>query len=86
MVDENSETPDGNNQELHSETVMVAIVGGPELRIDQVDCCIRTSDVDHLVNNEEQLVSESTGEKCVTCLKSCWPELKSDCLTFMLVL
>ena len=86
MVDENSETPDGNNQELHSETVMVAIVGGPELRIDQVDCRIRTSDVDHLVNNEEQLVSESTGEKCVTCLKSCWSELKSDCLTFMLVL
>lgn len=48
VVDENSETPDGNNQELHSETVMVAIVGGPELRIDQVDCRIRTSDVDHL--------------------------------------
>lgn len=48
MVDENSETSDRNNQELHSEAVVVAIVGGPELHVDQVDCGIRTSDVDHL--------------------------------------
>lgn len=48
MVDENSQTPDGNDQELDSETVMVAIVGGPELNVDQVHCGIRTTDVDHL--------------------------------------
>lgn len=48
MVDENSKTPNRNNQKLNSETVMVAIVGGPELHVDQVDCGIRTTDVDHL--------------------------------------
>lgn len=48
VVDENSKTPDRNDQELHSETVMVAIVGGPELHIDQVDGGVRTADVDHL--------------------------------------
>ena len=48
MVDENSETSDRNDEELHSETVMVAVIGGPELHVDQVDCGIGTSDVDHL--------------------------------------
>lgn len=48
MVDENSKTPNGNNQELHSETVVVAIIGGPELHVDQVNCGICTTDVDHL--------------------------------------
>lgn len=61
VVDENSKTPDRNNQELHSETVMVAIVGGPELHVDQVDGGIRTTDVDHLVNKAEPLVFEGTG-------------------------
>ena len=60
MVDENRKTPDGNHQELHSKTVMVAIVGGSELHVDQVDGCIRAADVDHLVNNTEQLVTEGT--------------------------
>ncbi len=63
MVDENSKTPDWNNQELHSETVMVAIVGGPELHIDQIDCGICTTDVDHLENNTGQLVTEGTEMK-----------------------
>lgn len=48
MVDENSKTPNGDNQELNSETVMIAIVGGPELHVDQVDSGVRTADVDHL--------------------------------------
>lgn len=48
VVDENSETSNRNDEELHSETVMVAVIGGPELHVDQVDCGIRTSDVDHL--------------------------------------
>lgn len=63
MVDENSQTPDGNDQELDSETVMVAIVGGPELNVDQVHCGIRTTDVDHLINSTEQLVIEGTQEE-----------------------
>lgn len=48
MVDEDSKTPNRNNQKLKSETVMVAIVGCPKLHIDQVDCGIRTTNVDHL--------------------------------------
>lgn len=48
MVDENSKTPNRDNQELNSETVMIAIVGGPELHVDQVDSGVCTSDVDHL--------------------------------------
>lgn len=48
VVDENSKTPNRNNQEFHSETVMVAIIGGPELHVDQVDSGIRTTNVDHL--------------------------------------
>ncbi len=87
MVDEDSETSDRNNQELHSETVVVAIVGGPELHVDQVDCGIRTADVDHLVNNTEQLVTEGSEEKYGTCMKGYWSELRGDWrLTFMHVL
>lgn len=48
MVDEDSKTSNRNNQKLKSETVMVAIVGGPKLHVDQVDCGIRTTNVDHL--------------------------------------
>lgn len=49
MVDKNSETPNRNHQKLHPETVMVAVIGGPELHVDQVDCGVCTSNVDHLV-------------------------------------
>lgn len=48
MVDEHSQTSHGDNQELHSETVVIAVVGGPELHVDQVDGGVRTADVDHL--------------------------------------
>lgn len=34
VVNENRKTPDRNHKELHSETVVVSIVGGPELRVD----------------------------------------------------
>lgn len=48
MVDENGKTSDGNDQKLHSETVVVSIIGGPELHVDHVHCGVRTADVDHL--------------------------------------
>lgn len=87
MVDENRKTPDRNYQELHSETVMVAIVGGPELHVDQVDCGVRTTDVDYLVNKTEQLITEGNEEKYGACIRGGWSELRCDwCLTFMLVL
>lgn len=53
MVDENSETPDWNDQELHPETIVVSIVGGPEFHINQVYCGVQTADVDHLVKEKE---------------------------------
>lgn len=52
MVDKNCQTPNRNHQELHPETVMVTIVGGPELHVDQVDCGVGTRDVDHLVRGQ----------------------------------
>lgn len=61
VVDENGKATDGNNQELHSETVVVAVVGGPELCVDQVDCGVRTTDVDHLVNKAQQLIVKKKG-------------------------
>lgn len=60
MVDENSETPNRNNQELHPKTVMVPIVGSPELHVDQINCGIRTADVYHLVSSRDELISDCT--------------------------
>ena len=48
MVDEYGRPSDGNNQELHSEAVMVAVVCGLELHVDQVDSGKGTANVDHL--------------------------------------
>lgn len=61
MVDKNCETPNGDHQKLHPETVMVAVIGGPELHVDQVDCGIGTGDVDHL--RKQQIITQGTGEK-----------------------
>lgn len=63
MVNENRKTPDRNHQELHSETVVVSIVGGPELRVDQVYGGICATDVDQLVNSKEQPVTGVFWEK-----------------------
>lgn len=48
MVDQAGEAPYRNHQELHSEAVMVPIVGGLELHVDQVDSGVGTTNVDHL--------------------------------------
>lgn len=61
MVDKNCETPNRNHQKLHPETVMVAVIGGPELHVDQVDCGVCTSDVDHLV--KQQIITQGTERK-----------------------
>ena len=62
MVDENSKTANGNNQELHSETVMVPIIGGPEFPVDHVDCGIRTTYIDHLVKDTKPHIIQGTGK------------------------
>lgn len=54
MVDEKSETTHRNDQELRSESVVVSIIGGFELGIDQVHCGIRTSNVDNLEQRYEK--------------------------------
>lgn len=61
MVDKNCKTPNRNHQKLHPETVMVAIIGGPELHVDQVDCGACTSDVDHL--DKQQIITQGTEKK-----------------------
>lgn len=48
MVDQESKATHRNDQELHSESVMVAIIGGFELGVDQVDSGVCTSDVNNL--------------------------------------
>lgn len=77
MVDENSQTSNRNDQELHSETVVVAVIGGPEFGVDQVDRGIRTTDVDHLENNTNTLISQRTGRNRRHCVKGYWCVLPS---------
>lgn len=48
MVNKESQAPNWDNQELHSECVMVAIIRCLELRINQVNGGVRTSNVDDL--------------------------------------
>lgn len=82
MVNENCKTPNRNNQKLDSEAVMVAIIGGPEFHVDQVDCGVRTSDVDHLGKQcrTEQIMTEGTEER------KCSHQRAVLSLTFMHVL
>lgn len=69
MVDEKSEATYGDDQELHPERVMIAIIGGFELGIDQVHRRIRTSDIDNLlpdkksknIKDTDSLYSEAAG-------------------------
>ena len=51
MVNKESQASNWDNQELHSECVMVAIICCLELHVDQVDCGISTSNVDHLMRS-----------------------------------
>lgn len=63
MVDKNCKTPNRNHQKLHPETVMVAVIGGPELDVDQVDCGTCTSDVNHLV--KQQIITQGEIGNCI---------------------
>lgn len=48
MIDKEREPTNRNYQELHPEGVMVSIIGGLELHVDQVHGGVRASDVDKL--------------------------------------
>lgn len=54
MVDKNSQAANWNDQELHSEAVVVTVVGGSEFHINQVYCGVGTANVDHLENSSSQ--------------------------------
>lgn len=53
MVDQESQPSHRDHQELHSEGVMVAIIGRLELHVDQVDGGVSTPDVDDLQDDSE---------------------------------
>lgn len=59
MVDEKREATHRDDQELHPESVMIAIIGGFELGVDQVHCGICTPNVDNLYqkNMEHRLIT-----------------------------
>lgn len=57
MVDENSKATNRHNKKLDSEAVVISIIGGLELHVDQVHCGICAGNVDHLTGNTEQLVN-----------------------------
>lgn len=53
VVDQESQATNRDNQELHSERVVVPIISGLELDVDQVHCGIRTPDVDDLKDTDK---------------------------------
>lgn len=53
MVHQESQAPNRDDQELHSERVVVPIVGRLELQVDQVHGGVRTSDVDDLKDTDD---------------------------------
>lgn len=48
MVDKECQASNWDDQEFHPESVVVAIVGGLEFNVDQVNCGIGTCDVEDL--------------------------------------
>lgn len=68
MVDKEGKPTHGDHQELHPERVMVAIIGGFELDIDQVHGGIRTSNVDNLCKNniETDRKQRYTGSRLIS--------------------
>jgi len=48
VVDEESETSDGHDEELHTECIVVAVVGRLKLVVHQIYCGVRRTDEDTL--------------------------------------
>lgn len=55
MVDQESQATNRDDQELHSECVVVPIIGRLELQVDQVHGGVRTSDVDDLKDTDSTI-------------------------------
>lgn len=54
MIDQERQPTHWDHQELHSERVMVPIVGRLELHVDQVDGGVSASDVDYLQDDNKR--------------------------------
>ena len=54
MVDQERQDGRGNDEELHSERVMVPIISGFELAVNHPDCGERAGNVDHLSSEDEE--------------------------------
>lgn len=52
MVNQERQATNRDNQELHSESVVVSIISSLELNVDQVHSGVRTSDVDNLKHKD----------------------------------
>ena len=48
MINENGQTGDGNDEELRSEGVMIGVIGGLELEVDQIHRSRTGEYVEHL--------------------------------------
>lgn len=53
MVDQESQSTDRDDQELHSERVMVPIISRLELQVDEVHSGVCASNVDDLEDTQE---------------------------------
>lgn len=62
MVNQKSQSTDRDDQELHSERVVVPVVSCLELQVDQVHGGVRTSNVDDLrdTHNIVQIMKDKT--------------------------
>lgn len=62
MVNQKSQSTNGDDQELHSERVVVPVISCLELQIDQVHGGVRTSNVDDLrdTDNIVQIMKDKT--------------------------
>lgn len=57
MVNQESQSTDRDDQELHSERVMVPIISRLELQVDEVHSGVCTSNVDDLEDTQEAVTS-----------------------------
>lgn len=56
MVDQESQPTDRHDQELHSECVVVPVIGGLEFQVDQVHGGVRTANVDDLKDADDNRI------------------------------
>jgi len=61
MIDKKRESTNRNYQKLHSECIMVSIIGGLKFHVDQIHSGIRASNVDKLQSKERKKQNKHRG-------------------------